>query len=159
MIDKLKYTFARRHQRSWVKLSARWGSWRKVSLCRGSWMMETYYFVVPLYSSRLQVTWYTSYYILLLFIEFLSFGWFFPFFKKMGVWDILGATIRIGWAMLCLKYAGFSLGLALRPGQVMVLMFLFVCVSVCLSPPQKPGPLGTFWTPWTFMYLLDTLGF
>ena len=34
-----------------------WGSWRKAFLRRGSWMMETYYFVVPLYSSRLQVTW------------------------------------------------------------------------------------------------------
>ena len=46
--------------------------------------------------------------------EFLHFGWFFPFFKKIGFWGILGplsygigATIRIGREMLCLPYAGF----------------------------------------------------
>ena len=67
----------------------------------------------------------------------------------------------------------FSLDPALRTGRVMVL----ICVSVCLSVPppesrtarypqdtldrQVPfgylGHLGTFWIPWTFMYLLDTL--
>ena len=37
----------------------------------------------------------------------------------------------------------------------MVLMCLCVCLSVCvLVPPQKPGPLGTFWIPCTFRYLL-----
>ena len=41
----------------------------------------------------------------------------------------------------------FSLGPALRPGRVMVLMCLSVCVLVCLSPPEA----------WTFRYLLDTL--
>ena len=46
--------------------------------------------------------------------EFLRFGWFLLFFKKIGFWDILdppsygfGATIRIGREMLCLPYAGF----------------------------------------------------
>ena len=46
--------------------------------------------------------------------EFLRFGWFFPFFKKIGFWGILGppsygigATIRTGREMLCLPYAGF----------------------------------------------------
>ena len=57
-------------------------------------------------------------------------------------------------AWLC-PYPLFSLGPAPRPGRVMVLM----CLFVCLSPPQKPGPLGTFWIPWTFKYLLDTLDF
>ena len=44
---------------------------------------------------------------------FLRFGRFFPFFKKIGFWGILGppsygiaATIRIGREMLCLPYAG-----------------------------------------------------
>ena len=32
---------------------------------------------------------------------------------------------------------------------------LFVCLSVCLSPLQKPGPLGTFWIPWTLVERLD----
>ena len=32
-----------------------------------------------------------------------------------------------------------------------------VCLSVCLSPPQKPGPLGTLWITWTFRYHLNTL--
>ena len=48
--------------------------------------------------------------------EFLHFGWFLPFFKKIGFWGILGppsygigATIRIGREMLCLPYAGFFL--------------------------------------------------
>ena len=64
----------------------------------------------------------------------------------------------------------FSLGPAPRPGQVMVLMCVFVCLFVCLSvcPPSLPpqslevplgylGPLVTFYIPWTFRYLLDTL--
>ena len=34
----------------------------------------------------------------------------------------------------------FSLGPAPRPGQVMVLMCLFVRLFVCLSPQQQPGP-------------------
>ena len=50
----------------------------------------------------------------------------------------------------------FSRGPATRPGRAMVLMCVFVCLSVCLSP-KKHGPLGTFWIPWTFRYLLDTL--
>ena len=44
----------------------------------------------------------------------MRFGWFFPFFKKIRFWGILGppsygigATIRIGREMLCLPYAGF----------------------------------------------------
>ena len=48
--------------------------------------------------------------------EFLRFGWFFPFFKKIGFLGILGppycgigATIRIGREILCLPYAGFFL--------------------------------------------------
>ena len=47
-------------------------------------------------------------------LEFLRFGWFFPFFRKIRFWSVLGppsygigATIRIGWEMLCLPYAGF----------------------------------------------------
>ena len=43
--------------------------------------------------------------------EFFCFGWFFPFFKKIGFLGILGppycgigATIRIGREMLCLLY-------------------------------------------------------
>ena len=47
-------------------------------------------------------------------LEFLRFGYFLPFFKKIGFWGILGppsygigATIRIGQEMLCLPYAGF----------------------------------------------------
>ena len=46
--------------------------------------------------------------------EFLRFGWFFPIFKKIGFWGILGppsygirASICIGREMLCLPYAGF----------------------------------------------------
>ena len=46
--------------------------------------------------------------------KFLRFGWFFPFFKKIGFRGILGppsygigATICIGREMLCLPYAGF----------------------------------------------------
>ena len=52
-----------------------------------------------------------------IFLDFLSFcvlDDFFPFFKKIGFWGILGppsyginATIRIGREMLCLPYAGF----------------------------------------------------
>ena len=51
----------------------------------------------------------------------------------------------------------FSLGLTLRPGRVMLLMCLSVCVFVPPLAPQKQGPLGTFCIPWTFRYLLDTL--
>ena len=47
--------------------------------------------------------------------EFLRFGLFFPFFKKIGFLGILGplycgigATIRISQEMLCLPYAGFQ---------------------------------------------------
>ena len=50
--------------------------------------------------------------------EFLRFGLFFPFSKKIGFLGILdppycgiGATIRIGQEMLCLPYAGFFLNL------------------------------------------------
>ena len=46
--------------------------------------------------------------------EFLCFWCFFPFFKKIGFWGILGppyygigATIRIGREMLCLPYVEF----------------------------------------------------
>ena len=49
--------------------------------------------------------------------EFLSFGGFFLFFKKIGFLGILGppycgisATIRIGRETLCLPYAGFLSG-------------------------------------------------
>ena len=38
-----------------------------------------------------------------------------------------------------------------------VCLFVCVCVCVCPQPPQEPGPLATFWIPWTFRYLLDTL--
>ena len=27
-----------------------------------------------------------------------------------------------------------------------------------VPPPQKPGPVGTFWIPWTFRYVLDEDG-
>ena len=46
--------------------------------------------------------------------EFLRFGWFFPFFKKIGFLGIFGppsygfgATFHIGWEMLWLPCAGF----------------------------------------------------
>ena len=46
--------------------------------------------------------------------EFCVLDDFFPFFKKIGFWGILGppycgigATIRIGQEMLCLPYSGF----------------------------------------------------
>ena len=38
-----------------------------------------------------------------------------------------------------------------------VCVCLFVCLLVPPETPQKPGPLGTFWIPWTFRYLLGTL--
>ena len=47
-------------------------------------------------------------------LEFLRFGHFFLFFKKIRFWGFLvppycgiGATIRIGREMLCLRYVGF----------------------------------------------------
>ena len=53
------------------------------------------------------------------------FGWFFPFFKKIGFLGIfgppycgIGATIRIGREMLCLPYAGFFLSLCLYQSSV-----------------------------------------
>ena len=56
----------------------------------------------------------TNFGIYLDFFEFLRFGWFFPFFKKLGFLAILGppycgigATTRIGREMICLPYAGF----------------------------------------------------
>ena len=45
-----------------------------------------------------------------------------------------------------------------RPSRgINVCVCLFVCVFVCLLVPPKPGPLGTFWIPWTCRYFLDTL--
>ena len=68
--------------------------------------------------------------------EFLHFGRFFPFFKKIGFLGILGppycgigATIRIGREMLCLPYAGFfhsisypSLGLSIFRAEIFGLL-------------------------------------
>ena len=68
--------------------------------------------------------------------EFLRFGWFFPFFKKIWFLGILGppycgigATIRIGWEMLCLPYAGFSKH---RPSGPMLSIGRNVRPSVCV---------------------------
>ena len=51
-----------------------------------------------------------------MFLSFLVLDDFFSFFNKIGFLGILGppycdigATIRIGWEMLCLPYAGFFL--------------------------------------------------
>ena len=34
----------------------------------------------------------------------------------------------------------------------------FCSRAECPPPPQKPGPVGTFWIPWTFRYVLDEDG-
>ena len=63
--------------------------------------------------------------------EFLRFGWVFLFFKKIGIWGILGppsygigATIRIGYEMLGLPYAVFFLQPVLK---VNVLIKCWLC--------------------------------
>ena len=75
--------------------------------------------------------------------EFLRFGWFFRFFKKIGFLAILGppyrgigASIRIGQEMLCLPYAGFLL--------------------VQYPPPSPLNCLSCFVSPFTktFLHLL-----
>ena len=59
-------------------------------------------------------------------------------FKRM-LWDI-----SANWCS-----QSFPLGPAPRPGRVMLLMCVSICMFVCLSPPPPEA--------WTFRYILDTL--
>ena len=54
-------------------------------------------------------------------------------------------------------YIYFSVFVWLGATKKLMPIFTRPGPQVCLSPPQKPGPLGTLWIPWTFRYPLDSL--
>ena len=89
--------------------------------------------------------------------EFLRFGWFFPFFKKIGFLGILGppyrgigATIRIGQEMLCLPYAGFFWGkmlLLIHYIYISTMVFNYTQMKMANLSPTSPNmsSIGEVW--------------
>ena len=82
--------------------------------------------------------------------EFLLFGWFLPFFKKIGFLAILGppyrgigATLRIRREMLCLPYAGFFLLSFCRDG-VTIISFSSIHLVITRPALYKKKPAYMF---------------